>query len=66
MKADAAVMLAAMKADPRVPNIDATAGGGQAGAGKPRSKKTPEQLALMAQYNMTEDEWDANLARIEG
>jgi hypothetical protein len=48
MKADAVQVLAALKADPRIPNIDATAGGSQT-ASKPRVKLTPGELAVAEQ-----------------
>ena len=68
LKADAQVVLAAMKIDPsaRVPNIDATAGGGQQGAGTPTPNLTPEQIAAAIKAEVPLDKYAEALAQTTG
>ncbi len=68
LKADAQVVLTAMKIDPaaRVPNIDATAGGGNQGSGAASHDLTPEQIAAAVKANIPLNTYAKALAQVTG
>ncbi len=68
LKADAQAILAVMKIEPgaRVPNIDATAGGGKQGSGAASHDLTPEQIAAAVKANIPLDTYAKALAQVTG
>lgn len=64
LEADADLLLKAMQIDPRVPNIDPTAGGSNR---KPSNRRlTPEQQAAAKRAGISEEKYLESLALIEG
>lgn len=67
IRADAVKMQALIKVEaPRVPNIDATAGGGQSSTGGGSGKLSPGQIAAARAAGMTEDDYRAALNSMKG